>query len=167
MPAKEASPKEAAVECKSSKKKRKKMRKKNAPRKASSNNVLPSPTSENLERTSESTTDRSSLDSNCSEAELKDLQSVATMKHTRNGPNRFCCCRPKSDKPTEEPAEAPQPDTSNIKKVDADFHFFSDTELTTGNSESRSASPINIESVQSDSEIEMKLRVKGMDSLAD
>ncbi|KAH1015087.1 hypothetical protein HUJ05_012865 [Dendroctonus ponderosae] len=141
--AKDTSPKEAPVESKSSKKKRKKMRKKNAPRKTSSNNnVLPSPSTENLERTSESTTDRSSLDSNCSEAELKDLQ-------------------PKNDKPMKEPSEAPtQTDTSNIKKVDADFHFFSDTELTTGNSESRSASPVNIESVQSDSEIEMKLRVK-------
>ncbi|ENN74670.1 hypothetical protein YQE_08787, partial [Dendroctonus ponderosae] len=128
----DTSPKEAPVESKSSKKKRKKMRKKNAPRKTSSNNnVLPSPSTENLERTSESTTDRSSLDSNCSEAELKDLHEAPT-----------------------------QTDTSNIKKVDADFHFFSDTELTTGNSESRSASPVNIESVQSDSEIEMKLRVK-------
>lgn len=47
---------------------------------------------------------------------------------------------------------------SNVKKVDADFHFFSDTELTSGNAESRSTSPTNVESVQSDSEIEMKLR---------
>lgn len=53
-------------------------------------------------------------------------------------------------------------DSSNIKKIDADFHFFSDTELTTnGNADLRSGSPINIESVLSDSEIEVKIR-KGM-----
>lgn len=50
-------------------------------------------------------------------------------------------------------------DSSNIKMIDADFHFFSDTELTTsGNADSRSGSPVHVESVQSDSELEMKFR---------
>lgn len=50
-------------------------------------------------------------------------------------------------------------DTSNIKKIDADFHFFSDTELTAnGNVDSRAGSPVNIETVQSDSEFEVKFR---------
>ncbi|CAH2015042.1 unnamed protein product [Acanthoscelides obtectus] len=50
-------------------------------------------------------------------------------------------------------------DTANIKKIDADFHFFSDTELTNnGNNDSRTGSPVNVESVQSDSEFEVKVR---------
>ncbi|KAJ8935152.1 hypothetical protein NQ314_012970 [Rhamnusium bicolor] len=53
-------------------------------------------------------------------------------------------------------------DSSNIKKIDADFHFFSDTELTAnGNVDSRAGSPINIETVQSDSEFEVKFRKAG------
>lgn len=66
---------EVQIESKGSKKKRKKMRKKNAPRKSTSNNtVVPSTGAENTEKPSDSTTDRSSLGSNSSEAELKELQ---------------------------------------------------------------------------------------------
>ncbi|VEN44936.1 unnamed protein product [Callosobruchus maculatus] len=50
-------------------------------------------------------------------------------------------------------------DTANIKRIDADFHFFSDTELTNnGNNDSRTGSPVNVETVQSDSEFEVKVR---------
>lgn len=50
-------------------------------------------------------------------------------------------------------------DSSAIKRIDADFHFFSDTELTNNSIlDSRAGSPINIESVQSDSEFEVKGR---------
>lgn len=63
-------------ESKSNKKKRKKMRKKNAPRKSTSNNILTASASENVDRTNGSTTDRSSLDSNCSETELKELKDL-------------------------------------------------------------------------------------------
>lgn len=50
---------------------------------------------------------------------------------------------------------------SNRKILDPDIHFFSDTELTAGgNADSRNNSPSHhlIETVQSDSEIEMKNR---------
>lgn len=54
--------------------------------------------------------------------------------------------------------ESEMMDTS-LKRIDADFHFFSDTELTNnGNIDVRSGAPINIESVLSDSEIEVKVR---------
>lgn len=66
---------EVQIESKGSKKKKKKMRKKNAPRKSTSNNnVVPSSVVENVDKASDSTTDRSSLGSNSSEAELKELQ---------------------------------------------------------------------------------------------
>lgn len=66
---------EVQAESKGSKKKRKKMRKKNASRKSTSNNtVVPSPGAESVDKASDSTTDRSSLGSNSSEAELKELQ---------------------------------------------------------------------------------------------
>lgn len=42
--------------------------------------------------------------------------------------------------------------------IDPDFHFFSDTELTTGPGDSRPASPTNIEGVLSDTEFEVKSR---------
>lgn len=59
----------------------------------------------------------------------------------------------------EEKEVAMPADTSNFKKIDADFHFFSDTELTAnGNVDSRAGSPVNIEMVQSDSEFEVKNR---------
>ncbi|XP_066142895.1 phosphatidate phosphatase LPIN3 [Euwallacea fornicatus] len=133
-------PEEAQLESKNSKKRRKKMRKKNA-RKSNSSIQLPSPSAENLDKANDSTTDRSSLGSNSSETELKDLQS-------------------KTEKSGKDSSETtPRADSSNFKRVDADFHFFSDTELTSGNAESRSNSPINVESVQSDSEIETKLRI--------
>ncbi|XP_030761072.1 phosphatidate phosphatase LPIN3 [Sitophilus oryzae] len=133
-------PEDPPSDSKNSKKKRKKMRKKNSTRKSLSNNFLTSPTSETAEKTNGSTTDRSSLDSNCSEPELKDLSI-------------------KVEKIEKDPVPT-QSDATNIKMVEADFHFFSDTELTSGIAESRSSSPTNIESVQSDSEIEMKLRIK-------
>lgn len=116
---------------KSSKKKRKKVRRKNAPRKSASINQI----SENFEKT-ESGTDRSSLGSSSSDPELKDLQ--------------------KLDK--DESPVAPSESGSNIKRIDADFHFFSDTEITTGTTDSRAGSPVHIESVQSDSEFEVKFR---------
>lgn len=53
---------------------------------------------------------------------------------------------------------APSESGSNIKRIDADFHFFSDTEITTGTTDSRAGSPVHIESVQSDSEFEVKFR---------
>ncbi|CAH1128086.1 unnamed protein product [Ceutorhynchus assimilis] len=127
---------ESQGESKSSKKKKKKMRKKNAPRKSASNHGI-----EVLERT-DSTTDRSSLGSNSSEAELKELQLT----------------NDKSDKDTIETKKVA--DSSNIKRVDADFHFFSDTEVNTGNADSRSITPGIVELVQSDSEFEMN-RPKG------
>ncbi|KAL1512641.1 hypothetical protein ABEB36_002202 [Hypothenemus hampei] len=126
-------------EGKSGKKKRKKLRKKNSSRKS---NTFSSTNSEAFDRNGgSSTTDRSSLDSNCSEADLKELQGS---KSEINGENVTC----------------PVDTSPNIKRLDADFHFFSDTELATGNAESRSVSPINVEAVQSDSEIEVKFRNK-------
>lgn len=133
---------EVQIESKGSKKKRKKMRKKNASRKSTSNNtVVPSPGVESVDKANDSTTDRSSFGSNCSEAELKELQPKMEKISTKDSSDTIAKAEP-----------------SNVKKVDADFHFFSDTELTSGNAESRSTSPTNVESVQSDSEIEMKLR---------
>ncbi|XP_076260266.1 phosphatidate phosphatase LPIN isoform X2 [Rhynchophorus ferrugineus] len=132
-------PDDPLSESKSSKKKRKKMRKKNATRKSSTNSYVASSTSDAVDnRTNGSTTDRSSLDSNSSEPELKETPV-------------------KADKVD---MDSSQNDSTNLKRLDADFHFFSDTELTSGNVESKSNSPMNIESVQSDSEIEMKPRMK-------
>ncbi|XP_018569691.1 phosphatidate phosphatase LPIN3 isoform X1 [Anoplophora glabripennis] len=123
-------------ESKSSKKRRKRVRRKNPPRKSNSiNQLTASQNSDNLEN-NDTITDRSSLDSNSSEPELKDVQKLNEEKET-----------------------VMPSDTSNIKKIDADFHFFSDTELTAnGNVDSRAGSPANIEMVQSDSEIEVKVR---------
>ncbi|KRT86201.1 hypothetical protein AMK59_2759, partial [Oryctes borbonicus] len=47
---------------------------------------------------------------------------------------------------------------NNGRKVplDPEFHFFSDTELTTGQEDSRPNTPIHLESVQSDTEFEVK-----------
>lgn len=47
---------------------------------------------------------------------------------------------------------------SNTRKVtlDPDFHFFSDTELTNATADSRPSSPTNVETVQSDTEFEVK-----------
>ncbi|KAJ8957636.1 hypothetical protein NQ318_017525 [Aromia moschata] len=122
---------EPVSESKSSKKRRKRVRRKNAPRKSNSiNQIAPSQTSDNLDN-NDTITDRSSLDSNSSEPELKEIQ------QTKEVPG----------------------DSSNIKKIDADFHFFSDTELTAnGNVDSRAGSPVTIETVQSDSEFEVKFR---------
>ncbi|XP_060529756.1 phosphatidate phosphatase LPIN3 isoform X2 [Cylas formicarius] len=127
---------EPSCESKSSKKKRKKMRKKNATRKAQNNNnqIIAGQGSDTLERTNDSTTDRSSLGSNYSEHELKELQIKDDSVILADAPS--------------------------FKKIDADFHFFSDTELTSGNVDSRASSPVRIESVQSDSEIEVKFRIK-------
>lgn len=47
---------------------------------------------------------------------------------------------------------------TNTRKVplDPDFHFFSDTELTNTTADSRPGSPTQIETVQSDTEFEVK-----------
>lgn len=50
------------------------------------------------------------------------------------------------------------PSNSSRKIIDPDFHFFSDTELTSNVGDSRTDSPIQIETVQSDSEFEVKNR---------
>lgn len=42
--------------------------------------------------------------------------------------------------------------------IDPDFHFFSDTELTSGPNDSRPLSPAAIEAVLSDTEFEVKSR---------
>lgn len=126
-----------STDSKSSKKRRKRLRRKNAPKKSTSiNQISASQASENLEN-NDTITDRSSLESNCSEQDLKEIQSKSRI----NEDNIM------------------RSDTSNIKKIDADFHFFSDTELTkNGNVDSRAASPVNIESVLSDTEFEVKGR---------
>ncbi|XP_044744130.1 phosphatidate phosphatase LPIN2 isoform X2 [Coccinella septempunctata] len=113
---------------KSSKRRRRKMKKKNAPRRSSSNNQLPT---EGAEKTGESATEKSSLTSSNSESEIKETQSL---DEQASGTNR--------------------------KILDPDIHFFSDTELTAGgNTDSRNNSTLHlIETVQSDSEIEMKNR---------
>lgn len=48
--------------------------------------------------------------------------------------------------------------SGNTRKVnlDPDFHFFSDTELTNTTADSRPSSPTNVETVQSDTEFEVK-----------
>ncbi|KAK5647461.1 hypothetical protein RI129_002353 [Pyrocoelia pectoralis] len=119
---------------KNGKKKRRKkslMKKKNAQRKASSTEP---PSIEALEISTElkipdSSTDRSSLDSNVSEPELRDMQISETTSLS-----------------------------SNRKVMDPDFHFFSDTELTAGPSDSRPMSPTTVEGVLSDTEFEVKNR---------
>ncbi|EFA07054.2 phosphatidate phosphatase LPIN3 [Tribolium castaneum] len=119
---------EHSSESRSSKKKRRKTKKKNAPRKSSSVNQI-SP--EVAEKNDSATTDPSSIESNSSEPELKELQNV------------------------EGSAQTP----SNSRKIiDPDFHFFSDTELTSNVVDSRADSPIQVEAVQSDSEFEVKNR---------
>lgn len=122
-------------ESKSSKKRRKRVRRKNAPKKSSSiNQMTSSQISENLE-TNDTITDRSSLDSNGSDPELQGKSSK------KNDDNVL------------------RVDTSHIKKIDADFHFFSDTELTKPSiGDCRTGSVENVENVQSDSEIEVKAR---------
>ncbi|XP_045463728.1 phosphatidate phosphatase LPIN3 isoform X2 [Harmonia axyridis] len=114
---------------KSSKRKRRKTKKKNAPRRSSSNNqLLP----ENVEKTGESATEKSSLTSSNSESEIKETLSLDE-----------------------------QSSKINRKILDPDIHFFSDTELTTGGiTDLRNNSTLHllIETVQSDSEIEMKNR---------
>lgn len=71
-----------SIESKNSKKKRKKMRRKNAPRKSSSiNQITTSQTSDIVEKNSDSATDRSSLDSNSSDPELKEIQLVFQMRY--------------------------------------------------------------------------------------
>ncbi|XP_072378648.1 phosphatidate phosphatase LPIN3 isoform X2 [Diabrotica undecimpunctata] len=125
-------------ENKSSKKRRKRVRRKNAPKKSSSiNQMTSSQISENLEN-NDTITDRSSLDSNGSDPDIKELQGKSSKK------NDDIVLRV---------------DTSNIKKIDADFHFFSDTELTKPSiGDCRTGSPENVENVQSDSEFEVKAR---------
>lgn len=125
---------EPISEGKNGKKRRRKkslMKKKNAQRKTSS---AEPPAMETLEvgvdlKVPDSSTDRSSLDSNVSEPELRDIQ-------------------------ISEAASV----TSNRKVIDPDFHFFSDTELTSGPGDSRPASPTAIEAVLSDTEFEVKNR---------
>nr|QYV43132.1 lipid metabolism-related protein [Colaphellus bowringi] len=129
---------ELPIDTRSSKKRRKRVRRKNAPRKSTSINQIPmSQTSENLEN-NDNVTDKSSQDSTSSDPDVKDMQQ---QKISKNG-------------------EDTQPiDSSNFKKIDADFHFFSDTELTTNVIiDSRTDSPSYIETVQSDSEFEVKVR---------
>ncbi|CAG9859057.1 unnamed protein product [Phyllotreta striolata] len=132
---------EPVAETKSSKKRRKRVRRKNPTKKSSSiSQLTSSTTSENLE-TNDTITDRSSLDSNGSDPDIKELQSKPSKKDLKDEDGVI------------------RADKSNIKKIDADFHFFSDTELTnSGNMESRTSSPVNIELVQSDSEFEVKGR---------
>ncbi|XP_025833353.1 phosphatidate phosphatase LPIN3 isoform X2 [Agrilus planipennis] len=91
-------------------------------------------------KTYDSTTDRSSLDSNISEPELKDVDEGSFTK---------------SLKAESEPESV---NHSSRKLLDPDFHFFSDTELTTGINDSRPLSPVNVESVLSDTEFEVKNR---------
>ncbi|GJQ80230.1 hypothetical protein Trydic_g23804 [Trypoxylus dichotomus] len=121
------------------KKKRKKslMKKKNSQRKPATANepqvdvVDGNQENGNDVKAVESITDRSSLDSNNSESEQKESQ--------------------KSDAEISACA-------NNGRKVplDPEFHFFSDTELTTGQEDSRPNTPIHLESVQSDTEFEVK-----------
>ncbi|KAJ8925568.1 hypothetical protein NQ315_009408 [Exocentrus adspersus] len=114
-------------ESKSSKKRRRRIRRKNPPRKSNSINQLnSSQNSDNVEN-NDTITDRSSLDSNSSEPELKDM----------------------GQKLNEDKETGMSSDTSNIKRIDADFHFFSDTELTSN------GNATNVEAVQSDSEFEV------------
>nr|CAH7738239.1 unnamed protein product [Callosobruchus chinensis] len=122
------------TDSKSSKKRRKRVRRKNTPKKSSSVSQLLVQASENVE-TNDTITDKSSMDSNSSDQEVKELQ-----KEIKEDQRQLV-------------------DTTNIKKIDADFHFFSDTELTNnGNNDSRTGSPVNVETVQSDSEFEVKVR---------
>ncbi|KAL3288419.1 hypothetical protein HHI36_002865, partial [Cryptolaemus montrouzieri] len=125
----QVTPNESISETKSGKRRRRKTKKKNAPRKSSSNNQLPA---EVLEKANESANDKSSLTSSNSDSELKGMNSL----------------------------EESAPVSANRKVLDPEFHFFSDTELTAGgNVDSRNNSPIHlIESVLSDSEIEVKNR---------
>ncbi|CAH0551237.1 unnamed protein product [Brassicogethes aeneus] len=128
---------ETVTDSKNNKKKRKKMRRKNAARKSNSVHQLTTPNVEVAEKISDSNTDRSSLDSNSSEPELQKLEKLGKV----------------------EEANLNLTEPSNIKMIDADFHFFSDTEITTNNgNDSRSGTPVHIESVQSDSEFEVKVR---------
>ncbi|XP_074027321.1 phosphatidate phosphatase LPIN [Leptinotarsa decemlineata] len=122
----------------SNKKRRKRVRRKNAPRKSTSINQMQiSQTSENLEN-NETVTDKSSLDSTSSDQDVKNMQQKVSKTEDEN--TRLN-------------------DSSNLKKIDADFHFFSDTELTSnGVIDSRSENPSHIESVLSDSEFEFKIR---------
>ncbi|KAF5301352.1 hypothetical protein FQA39_LY10750 [Lamprigera yunnana] len=120
---------------KNGKKRRRKksiLKKKNAQRKTST--TEPPPALETIEigldlKVPDSSTDRSSLDSNVSEPELRDMG-------------------------TSEIASV----NSNRKVMDPDFHFFSDTELTSGPGDSRPASPTTVEGVLSDTEFEVKNR---------
>ncbi|CAH2003396.1 unnamed protein product [Acanthoscelides obtectus] len=122
------------TDSKSSKKRRKRVRRKNTPKKSNSVNQLLAQAGENTE-TNDTITDKSSMDSNSSDQEVKEFQ-----KEIKEDQRQMV-------------------DTANIKKIDADFHFFSDTELTNnGNNDSRTGSPVNVESVQSDSEFEVKVR---------
>lgn len=136
---------------KSSKKRRKRVKRKNAPRKSTSVNQLTiSQTSDTLDN-NDTNTDRSSLESHSSEVDLKEYVKQNFWRYHSVCVVFFSKLLLKN--------ETDPDDTSNIKRIDADFHFFSDTELTTNsNGDMRSGSPINIESVQSDSEIEVKIR---------
>ncbi|RZC36849.1 phosphatidate phosphatase LPIN3 [Asbolus verrucosus] len=116
-------------ESRSSKKKRRKMKKKNAPRKSSSVNQIAANVEQAADKNDSATTDPSSIESNSSEPELKELQAHDGVQ---SGNSR--------------------------KIIDPDFHFFSDTELTTNVVDSRADSPVQIEAVQSDSEFEVKNR---------
>ncbi|XP_022912893.2 phosphatidate phosphatase LPIN3 isoform X1 [Onthophagus taurus] len=122
------------------KKKRKKslMKKKNSQRKTSAVNepqqegvgesAQESSTSDVKGETS--STDRSSMGSAPEEIEQKELPKIDTDA---------------------------SPCSNNSRKVlDPEFHFFSDTELTTGQEDSRPNTPIHIESVQSDTEFEVQ-----------
>ncbi|KAG5868990.1 hypothetical protein JTB14_025267 [Gonioctena quinquepunctata] len=121
---------------KSSKKRRKRVRRKNAPRKSASINQLGTQASDHLEN-NETVTDKSSLGSTSSDADVKEMQQKVTKKED----------------------EQTQCNDSTLRKIDADFHFFSDTELTTNTVvDSRTDSPSYIESVLSDSEFEVKVR---------
>lgn len=119
---------EMATESRSSKKKRRKTKKKNAPRKSSSVNQIAVNENEKIEKIDSPTTDPNSFESNSSEPELKELQSQSNVVQ------------------------------SSRKIIDPDFHFFSDTELTTNTADSRAHLPINVETVVSDSEFEVKIR---------
>ncbi|XP_017772334.1 PREDICTED: phosphatidate phosphatase LPIN3 isoform X1 [Nicrophorus vespilloides] len=125
-------------ETKGAKKRRRKksvMKKKGSQRKISNVTDTPTPTVEPNEESntdlkgSDTNTERSSLEGSPSEAEAKEAS--------------------KADENTSSVANRKVP-------MDPDFHFFSDTELTTGQSDSRPNTPIHIESVQSDTEFEVQ-----------
>ncbi|XP_065167971.1 phosphatidate phosphatase LPIN2 isoform X3 [Atheta coriaria] len=124
-------------ESKSSKKKRRKksvMKKKNSQRKVSSveQPTMDAPELQLEPKGNDSNTDRSSMESSPSETDLKEGSKA------------------------EENTVSTSSNTSRKVPMDPDFHFFSDTELTTNPADSRPNTPIHVESVQSDTEFEVQ-----------